>query len=90
MQQSLIQPYIPTIYSRDKNTKKSTEITAAILEFDNTELLRISFTPLLFEHITNENREVGVAFGEAELMSDVGTLVIVSWLTRVGLDVLTL
>ena len=90
MQQNLIQPYIPTIYSRDKNTKKSTEITASILEVDNTELLRKSFTPLLFEHITNENREVGVAFGEAELVSDVGTLVVVSWLARVGLDVLTL
>ena len=90
MQQNLIQPYIPTIYSRDKNTKKSTEITASILEFDNTELFRKSFTPLFFEHITNENREVGVAFGEAELVSDVGTLVVVSRLTRVGLDVLTL
>ena len=90
MQQNLIQPYIPTIYSRDKNTKKSTEITASILEFDNTELLRKSFTPLLFEHITNENREVGVAFRKAELASNVGTLVVVAWLTRVGLDVLTL
>ena len=90
MQQNLIQPYIPTIYSRNKNTKKSTEITASILKFDNTELLRKSFTPLLFEHITNENREVSVAFGEAELVSDVGTLVVVSRLTRVGLDVLTL
>ena len=47
-------------------------------------------TPLLFEHITNENREVGVTLGKAELASNVGTLVIVSWLTRVGLDVLTL
>ena len=90
MQQNLIQPYIPTIYSRDKNTKKSAEITASILEFDNTGLLRKSLTPLLFEHITNENREVGVTLGEAELMSDVGTLVVVSWLTRVGLDILTL
>ena len=90
MQQNLIQPYIPTIYSRDKNTKKSTEITGSILEFDNTELLRKSFTPLFFEHITNENREVGVAFCEAELVSDVGTLVVVSWLACVGLDVLTL
>ena len=90
MQQNLIQPYIPTIYSRNKNTKKSTEITASILKFDNTELLRKSFTPLLFEHITNENREVSVAFGEAELVSDVGTLVVVSRLACVGLDVLTL
>ena len=90
MQQNLIQPYIPTIYRRDKIIKKSTEITASILEFDNTELLRKSFTPLFFEHITNENREVGVAFGEAELMSDVSTLVVVAWLTRVGLDILAL
>ena len=90
MQQNLIQPYIPTIYSRDKNTKKSTEITASILEFDNTELLRKSFTPLLFEHITNENREVGVTLGEAELVSNVCTLVVVSRLACVGLDVLTL
>ena len=73
-----------------KIQKKSIEITASILEFDNTGLLRKSFTPLLFEHITNENREVGVAFGEAELVSDVGTLVVVSWLACVGLDVLTL
>ena len=73
-----------------KIQKKSTEITASILKFDNTELLRKSFTPLLFEHITNENREVGVAFGEAELVSDVGTLVVVSRLACVGLDVLTL
>ena len=90
MQQNLVQPYIPTIYSRDKNTKKSTEITASILEFDNTELLRKSFTPLLFEHITNENREVGITFRKAELVSDVGTLVVVSWLACVGLDVLAL
>ena len=90
MQQYLVQPDIPTIYSRDKNTKKSTEITASILEFDNTGLLSKSLTPLLFEHITNENREVGVAFRKAELVSDVGTLVVVSWLAHVGLDVLAL
>ena len=91
MQQNLIHPYIPTIYSRNKILeKKSTEITASILEFDNTELLGKSFTPLLFEHITNENREVGVAFGEAEFVSDVGTLVVVSRLACVGLNILTL
>ena len=90
MQQNLIQPYIPTIYSRDKIIKKSTEITASILEFDNTELLSKSFTPLFFEHITNENREVGITFRKAELVSDVGTLVVVAWLTCVGLDILTL
>ena len=49
-----------------------------------------SFTNLLFEHITKENREVGVTLRKTKLMSDVGTLVIVSWLTRVGLDILTL
>ena len=41
------------------------------------EVLAKSFANLLFEHITKENREVGVALRKAELASNVGTLVVV-------------
>ena len=75
-----IKPYI-TLHINNLQSKlnyqKSLEIIESILEFYNTKLLAKSFTLLLFKHITKENREVSVAFGEAELMSDVGTLMVV-------------
>ena len=49
-----------------------------------------SLAMLLFEHITKENREVGITFCKTKLMSDVGTLVIMTWQACVGLDILTL
>ena len=36
-----------------------------------------SLAMLLFEHISEENREVGVAFGQSKLVTNIGTLVVV-------------
>ena len=53
-------------------------------------VLAKSFATLLFEHISEENRKICIAFRQAELMTNVSTLVIVSWLACVGLDILAL
>ena len=48
-----------------------------------------SFANLLFKQFPEVNRQISVVFRKTELMSDVRTLIIVSRLARVGLDILS-
>ena len=49
-----------------------------------------SFANLFFKHLPQENRQVRVILRQPELMPDVCTLIVVSRLARVGLDILSL
>lgn len=54
-----------------------------------TPLLK-SLTLLFFEHISEENRKICITLGQAELVSDICTMVIVAWLACVCFDILAL